>query len=246
MRNYLAAAFAVFLGALAPWSRAQSALSTVSAGAEVSGEIHLLEGKPAKPVKDASGVAIWLVANDPGDSPAPLHTGQKTYRMVQRDKQFHPHLLVVPLGSLVVFPNFDPWFHNVFSLYRGKRFDLGLYEAGAQKAVRFNRLGPSYIFCNIHPQMMAVILTVNTDFYGISDKAGHWTISGVPPGRYQLRVFYEDASPAALHSLDRVVEVEGKGAVLAALALRVTPHNWMDHPNLYGRPYDPGSLAPVY
>jgi len=65
-------------------------------------------------------------------------------------------VLVVPVGSVVDFPNHDPFFHNVFSLFDGKRFDLGLYEAGATNSVRFDRLGVSFLFCNIHPEMSAV------------------------------------------------------------------------------------------
>lgn len=214
-------------------------------GSTVSGEVRLLQGKSAKISKDASDVVVWLAPLNPLQT-VRLNTGRNTFRMVQHHKQFHPHLLVVPLGSTVVFPNLDPWFHNVFSLYRGKRFDLGLYEAGSQKEVRFDRLGPSYIFCNIHPEMMAVILTVNTPFYAISDRAGRWSIPGVPPGRYHLRVWYENAAPATLNALERVVDVGAEGVTLAALSFEVTPSNLANHKNKYGRDYDPKSLTPVY
>ena len=75
---------------------------------------------------------------------------------------FTPHILVVPVGSVVRFPNADPFFHNVFSLFDGKRFDLGLYEAGSTKEVTFSREGLSYIFCNIHPEMSAVVISLST------------------------------------------------------------------------------------
>ena len=81
-------------------------------------------------------------------------------------------MLVVPAGSLVEFPNRDPFFHNVFSLFEGKRFDLGLYEAGTTRTVRFDRPGISYIFCNIHPEMSAVIITVSTPLYAIAKEDG--------------------------------------------------------------------------
>src|SRR6202020_1035153 len=83
------------------------------------------------------------------DSPSPV----AKLRLVQKNKKFEPHILVAPAGSMVDFPNRDPFFHNVFSLFEGKRFDLGLYEAGTSRAVRFDRPGISYIFCNIHPEM---------------------------------------------------------------------------------------------
>jgi plastocyanin len=245
MRRLTKTVLAISLGALPLTAWAQGNVSNSSQGMQVSGEIQLVQGKFAIPAKDASDAVVWLVPLVPIE-PARLEASGKTYRMVQHHKQFEPHLLVVPVGSVVVFPNLDPWFHNVFSLYRGKRFDLGLYEAGSQKEVRFDRSGASYIFCNIHPEMMAVVLAVDTGFYAVSDRSGHWTISGVPVGRYRLRVWYENATPAALNKLSRVVSVGESGFTVAALAIPVTPHDWLNHTNLYGHKYDPKTLAPVY
>ena len=90
-----------------------------------------------------------------------------TTRSLQKNRVFQPHLLIIPVGSVVQFPNADPFFHNVFSLFDGKRFDLGLYEAGSTKSVTFSREGVSYIFCNIHPEMSAVILTLSTSLYSV-------------------------------------------------------------------------------
>src|ERR1700730_6115254 len=116
----------------------------------VSGEaVVIVPGLRAE--KDASRVVVWLVPLE-AVQPVRTTTERPHYRLVQRNKRFEPGLLVVPAGSVVDFPNADPWFHNVFSLYRGKRFDLGLYQAGAQRSVRFDGPGPSYLFCNIHPE----------------------------------------------------------------------------------------------
>jgi plastocyanin len=214
---------------------------------EVSGEIKLWDQKSDHLAKDASEVVVWLVPLNDGQR-AHLDTSKRVSRMTQHNKKFVPHLLVVPVGSIISFPNLDPWFHNVFSLYRGKRFDLGLYEAGSQKEVRFDRPGPSYIFCNIHPEMMGVVLTIDSDLYAISNETGHWTIPDVPRGRYALHVWYENASVETLHSLERMVLVGDDGASLTALDIQVTPSEIMNvnHPNKYGRKYDPPSLAPVY
>jgi hypothetical protein len=96
----------------------------------------------------SAGVVVWLVPMQPDSRPATNgHTGP--FRLLQKDKMFTPHLLVVPTGSSVEFPNQDPFFHNVFSLFNGKRFDLGLYDSGTSRAVHFDREGVSYIFCNI-------------------------------------------------------------------------------------------------
>lgn len=245
MKKSLNIAFAFALVATACIAYAQEQVQAKISASTVSGEIRLAEEKSGKALQDSSGAAVWLTSLD-AVQPARLDATKQTYRMLQHNKQFHPHLLVVPLGSIVRFPNLDPWFHNVFSLYRGKRFDLGLYEAGSEKAVKFDRPGPSYIFCNIHPEMMAVVLTVDSTFYSVSDKTGHWSIPDVPPGRYLLHVWDQNASPAALRALERTIDVGPDGAVAASLTIPVTPHNWLQHPNLYGGKYDPKQSNPVY
>src|SRR5882724_2372243 len=99
------------------------------------------------PNPSAAGVAVWLVPT--GDTPVVPPAQTDTHpRLVQRGKTFLPHVLLVPVGSVVEFPNRDPFFHNVFSLFEGKRFDLGLYETGTTREVHFNKTGISYIFCN--------------------------------------------------------------------------------------------------
>ena len=142
------------------------------------------------------------------------------------------------MGSVVEFPNHDPFFHNVFSLFEGKRFDLGLYEAGTTRDVRFDKVGISYIFCNIHPQMSAVILALGTAFYGISDRRGEVVIPNVPAGRYRLHIFYEAALPETLKTLSREVVVSSNNSTLGVLRLTadIVPEN---HKNKYGRDYDP-------
>lgn len=248
MKILFANLLAIALAASACVAQAQTPPDRAPAGTSgsaVSGQVRLVEGKSGKATKDRSGVVVWL---EPIDSvkTAGLTTSWTVYRMVQHNKQFEPHLLVVPLGSVVAFPNLDPWFHNVFSLYRGKRFDLGLYEAGSQKAVKFDRLGASYIFCNIHPEMMAVVLTVDTPFYAVSNSAGDWSIAGVPHGRYKLHVWYENATPETLHALESELEVGNDNAVARKITLVFTPHEWLHHPNLYGHQYDPKGLTPTY
>src|SRR5260370_22950418 len=120
-------------------------------GVEVSGKILMSElPQPAgKKHKDAPGVAnvvVWLSPLKPGGVAPVMPARQPVYRLVQKDKMFTPHLLVVPTGSQVEFPNQDPFFHNVISLFSGKRFDLGLYESGTRRPVRFNRKRVTYIF----------------------------------------------------------------------------------------------------
>lgn len=192
---------------------------------------------------DASGIVFWL---------APLSRPQMAqaqeallklphhFELVQSRKTFIPHLLVVPAGSWVAFPNRDPFFHNVFSLFEGKRFDLGLYETGATRSVKFNRPGISFIFCNIHPQMSAVIIVLSTPYYGITNRAGRVRIEDVPAGRYRLQVWSERALPETLQKLSREVPVETDGS-LGAFAIAASNDLLAHHKNLYGRDYDPAA-----
>jgi plastocyanin len=213
---------------------------------DVTGQVRLVETTSQRGAKDASQVVLWLVPQQgASEESVSLGSAKRHYRMLQQNKTFEPKLLVVPLGSIVDFPNLDPWFHNVFSLYQGKRFDLGLYQAGAEKEVIFDRPGPSFLFCNIHPQMTAVILTVNSDFFGISDRAGHVLIRNVPTGRYSMHAWYESAASEFTDAPQRPIEIAPGDNVLPALSIPVTKHDW-SHKDKYGNDYDPKASAPAY
>jgi plastocyanin len=211
---------------------------------EVTGEVTLTQsGSDSAP--DASQVVVWLTPT--GSTTMPHAAIDKPrYRLVQHNKRFEPGLLVVPVGSVVDFPNYDPWFHNVFSLYRGKRFDLGLYQAGAQRSVRFDRIGPSYLFCNIHPEMTGVVLAVDSSLYAISDKSGRYIINGVAPGKYTMHVWYENAKPESLANLQRAVVVDDAQRALPTVSVPVVKQIQKEHKNKYGQDYDPDAMNPDY
>ena len=171
----------------------------------------------------------------------------KQPRLVQRNKSFDPHLLVVPVGSVVAFPNHDPFFHYVFSLFEGKRFDLGLYEAGSTRDVHFDKPGISYIFCNIHPEMSAVVITLTTPFYAIAHGEGPVEIPNVPYGRYRLNLWSEGNSPEIPQPSGREVTVaEGSPKAVIVRVPAINRQN-LAHKNKYGRDYDaPTPDSPVY
>jgi hypothetical protein len=167
--------------------------------------------------------------------------------LTQKNKAFEPHLLVITRGSSVEFPNRDPWFHNVFSLFNGKRFDLGLYEAGTSRTVHFDREGISFIFCNIHPEMSAVIVVLGTSYFTTTNKEGQFTIANVPPGRYMLHLWNENAQPATLQALSEEVQVGNAPKTLSTIRMQVTRAAAMAHKNKYGQDYEPPSPNnPVY
>jgi plastocyanin len=196
--------------------------------------------RPRGPASDASEVVVWLVPLDNlAAKNAPLEQPEKRLQVVQRNKSFQPHLTVVRAGSVVDFPNRDPFFHNVFSLFDGKRFDLGLYEAGATNSVRFDRAGVSFLFCNIHPEMSAVVVAVDTPFYSVSDKSGGVTIPNVPDGRYELHVWYERSQPDELKRLARTVRVSDDSRDMGTIIVPQNSEFSAAHKNKYGQDYPP-------
>ena len=148
---------------------------------------------------------------------------------------------MVQAGTAVQFPNLDPFFHNVFSLFNGKRFDLGLYEAGTSKTVHFDRVGVSFLFCNIHEGMNAVVVAVPTPYFGLSDHSGRVNIPNVPDGRYQLQVWFERSSPEELKNLARVVTISSAPSSRSLETIRVVddPNFTLAHKNKYGEDYVP-------
>lgn len=144
----------------------------------VRGLVTVKDKGGAKP--DRSGVVVYL-EKVPGPPPAPT-----TAVIRQRDKQFDPPLTIVVRGATVDFPNEDKIFHNVFSVSRPARFDLGLYKSGAKKSVEMKRPGTVDVYCNIHPEMVAKVKVLENGFYTRTDKSGAFVIDGVPPGDYPI------------------------------------------------------------
>ena len=191
------------------------------------------------PMTAAVGEAA-LAPTPPANPPANL-------KLVQKNKSFEPHILVVPAGSVVEFPNRDPFFHNVFSLFEGKKFNLGLYEAGTSQTVRFDRPGISYIFCNIHPEMSAVVITIATPLYAVSNGDGHLALAGVPYGRYMLHIWSEGMGPENAQPLTREITIGENASSLGVIKVPAANGQSMVHKNMYGREYDePTPNSSVY
>jgi plastocyanin len=109
----------------------------------------------------------------------------------QKNETFVPHVLPVMVGTVVEFPNSDKTYHNVFSLSRAKRFDLGRYAAGRSKSVRFDRPGVVRVFCDIHSHMSAFVLVFSHPFFDVTDTDGRFRLDNVPPGTYTVVAWYE-------------------------------------------------------
>jgi plastocyanin len=210
----------------------------------VTGRIELT-GTTGQGSRDFSGGVVWLSPVGETKDKVPA-APRRLQQLVQHHKAFSPHLLIVQVGSSVEFPNRDPFFHNVFSLFEGKRFDLGLYESGSSRTLVFDRVGICYIFCNIHSEMSAVIVVLNTPYYAISDRRGDVNLANVVPGVYELHVWHERASPEVLNALTRKVTITGPSS-LGVLRVPEQASTLQAHKNKYGQDYDPPSPdSPLY
>jgi plastocyanin len=151
---------------------------------EVPGVVRI-GGRPA------GDVVVWLdQARRPG-------AASERVTLDQRNLTFSPRVLAVRVGTSVRMPNSDRVFHNVFSFKDGKKFDLGLYPVGLSKVVTFDRPGVSRVFCNIHPNMAAYVVAVDSDVFAVSNQSGAFTLGTVPNGSYTYRVWRAGAEVAS-------------------------------------------------
>jgi plastocyanin len=156
----------------------QIALFSITMAAAGAGpaNVHGSARAGGQPIANA---VVWLEAPN-----LPKMPQKEKVVLDQRNLAFNPHVLAVRVGTVVDFPNSDRVFHNVFSFRDGKRFDLGLYPVGSLRHVQFDHAGLSRIFCNIHPNMAAYVMAVDSPYFAVSDTAGAFTIPSVAEGRY--------------------------------------------------------------
>ena len=151
------------------------------------------------------GVSVGLGADRPTDPLAferthvvvyiegALPSAPVTAELAQKERRFIPDLLVVPVGSTVSFPNFDPIFHNVFSLSKPKSFDLGNYPQGQTRKVVFAKPGVVLVNCHLHSNMAAVIFVTPNPWFTQPGDDGAFTLDKLPPGTYHLVAWHKAA-----------------------------------------------------
>jgi hypothetical protein len=204
--------------------------SLIAQDGNIRGKVNVLH--LSKDTSDSSDVVLWLTRRGSSGlvSPAP------TARLLQKNKQFSPHVLAITVGTQVEFPNQDPFFHDVFSIYRGKPFDLGLYESGTTRTIKFSQPGVSFIFCNIHPQMSAAVIALTTPYFAVTSGDGSFHVDHIPIGSYELDIWYEHSSESELNSLSRDLDVKADSNELPTISIHSSASNH-DHLNKYGEPY---------
>jgi plastocyanin len=137
------------------------------------------------PVSELRHVVVFLK-----DAP-PQRTTPTAVEIRQRDENFVPRVVAVPVGSEVGFPNDDPIYHNVFSLSRVRTFNLGRYPRGESKAVRVTKAGVVKVFCDIHSHMTATIMVFDHPWFAIVGEDGRFELKAVPPGERQITAWHE-------------------------------------------------------
>lgn len=225
------------------WLISFSLFAVTLSAATLSGTVQLKDSREPKvnKNKDAGGVVVWLNSKDATPKPS-----QTKARILQKNKRFEPHVLAVQLGTTVEFPNLDPIFHNAFSNFDGKVFDIGLYPPGQTRSVRFDRPGIVRLFCNIHSNMSAVVAVLSTPYFAVTDSNGRWEIRDVPAGDYTLGVFHERSTTEVLKALERPIRITEEGSALAVFVISESGYELKPHTNKFGATYPPNETNPIY
>ena len=197
---------------LSPEPETRPAGATIRGRVEVRREVSASEGSPSvtelghhaprdTPDRRRSVVYLEKAPQAAFEAPSP---GRAV--LDQRNESFVPYVLAVTVGSTVDFPNSDRVYHNVFSLSKTKRFDLGRYPRGRSRSVLFDQPGVVRVFCEIHSHMSAFVLVFAHRYFATTDAEGRYRIEAVPPGDYTLAVWNDGAVRAR-----REVRVGGSG-----------------------------------
>lgn len=177
--------------------------TTGARSGRIQGQVELRRAAPATERRPTVAELGTPAARDPSDrrrsvvylETAPRGAFEQSESghavMDQHNETFVPHLLAITTGTIVDFPNSDRIYHNVFSLSKVSRFDLGRYAVGRSKSIRFDRPGIVRVFCDIHSHMNAFILVFSHPFFTMTDVAGRYQIDNVPPGTYNVIAWNE-------------------------------------------------------
>ncbi len=161
--------------------------------------------------------------------------------IVMKHKAFAPHMLVVLVGSTVDFPNNDPIYHNAFSVSGENHFDLELYKRPKSRSWTFEHPGIVRVFCNIHPQMSALIVVRDNPYFAQPAADGSFTIADVPAGTYTLKGWHERGGEATAE-----VTVPARGTADVRLVLDASGFKRLPHKNKFGQDYKAPSADDRY
>ena len=134
----------------------------------------------------------------------------------QKDMKFIPHVLPILKGTTVDYLNSDPVMHNVFTPDDiAEKFNLGTWPKGEIRSYTFKKPGTAVMLCNVHPEMEAWVVVLETPYFAVSDKKGNFIIKDVSPGEYTLKVWNKK-----LKGADQKITVAAKGKVTVEIKLK--------------------------
>jgi plastocyanin len=197
--------------------------ATASAGT-VKGRIQVVD-KGGKKATDVSDVVVYVDGVKAKPKPA-----RATVTM--KGKSFLPRVVAVSVGGTVDFPNEDPIFHNVFSVSGENRFDLDLYKRPKSGSWTFQHPGIVRVYCNIHPQMSAVVVVRDNPYFTKASAEGSFVIEDVPAGKYELKAWQERAGEGSVE-----ITVAASGETSAELTLDASTFKRVPHKNKFGKDY---------
>ena len=192
---------------------------------DVGGRVTMLD-KGDGPAEDVGQAVVWLATS------APVPVPPVAAEIGTSGKEFSPHVLVVPAGSTIAFPNHDAFNHNVFSLSEENPFDLGLYGRGDTRSVRFARPGIVRVYCNVHAQMSALVVVRDNPYFAQPSSDGSFTLPSVPAGAYTLHLWHERAP-----EVTQQLAVPAGSMPPLALELDARGYQFTPHLNKHGQPY---------
>jgi plastocyanin len=190
----------------------------------ITGKVELID-KGGRKATDLSEVVVYVEGARVKPRPA-------TATMIMKGKAFNPRVVVVPVGGTVQFPNEDPIFHNAFSVSGDNRFDMALYKRPKVGSFTFQHPGIVKVYCNIHPQMSAVIVVRDNPLFTKAAADGGFTIENVPAGKYTVKAWHERGGEAGTE-----VSVTDAGTAQARFTLDGSTYKTVPHKNKFGKDY---------
>jgi len=176
-------------------------------------------------VKTTAGVpvadAVVTVYPASGGDQGPIHFDWPM-QMSQQNIEFHPFVLIVPVGALVSFPNFDNVRHHVYSFSPTHQFELKLYGRDQTRSVKFDKAGIVALGCNIHDKMAAFIKVVDTPYAAKTDATGAVVLHGLPPGPATLHL-WRPYMKAPNNEITEPITLPATGQAAEAFAIEVHP-----------------------
>lgn len=211
---------------IAPLLLLSLCICTAAAAGELKGTVKL-GGHDAMSSSDLRDTVVFYTP----DAKVKVKPLDNANSIAMRGKSFVPHVLVVTTGTAVSFPNGDPILHNIFSTSSGDSFDLGLYGQGESKSVTLTHPGLVRVYCNVHHEMFAYILVLDTPYFTHPGDDGGFELHRLPAGPGELTVWNPRGTVWRQH-------LDSLEAAPVVVQMVLTRAGVPAHFNKFGKPYD--------